>query len=216
MRIRGSVTGLLIVVVLISGSWVSASPLEDFGWTTYSDDPDIVIINVTASSASSITLEIEREYTADYYTGDDEFRCFHIYFEKIDPNAVNTLIIDREQVTNNTGRAWNDFSLALGPMMVGFNQGNSTLTSEPLPKTTFYSTSSGSAYPDEVYFNGGLVRDGEVLTIGGSSDPNDQMVIQYDGRDGSFVLIELPKVPEPVTLSLLACGLALMGRRRSR
>ena len=145
----------------------------------------------------------------------------------IDANTAQRIYIADEIITNLTGVAWLDFHWVVGTTTTArFNRELTNPTADPnvagfqLDRFTSYNWSENTSLGTE------------ALNVGGGSVPNNSsffpgsgqgnLVIDIVGLDrpgpAVWTLKEIPTIPEPASLVLIACGGAamLVTRRRAR
>ncbi len=136
-----------------------------------------------------------------------------IAFRQILPDefTASQIVITEEFITNNTGMTWTGFKMVLLGNHVSFKMlGLEGFADPPFTEFTLLDGSK------DVRFEGGTLADGSTWNPRGVDGG---LVINVDlaGNSGdnlTFVLKELPMIPAPATLALLAGGLLLTPRRR--
>lgn len=135
-----------------------------------------------------------------------------IVFRQVLPDefTASQIVITEEFITNNSGVNWTGFRMILLGDHVSFKmEGLEGFTAEPF---TEFDLLDGSK---EVIFDGGTLSDGSTWNPRGV-DGGLVINVNLAGNssdDLTFVLKELPVIPAPGTLALLA-GFALRPRRR--
>ena len=153
-------------------------------------------------------------------------------FEQIAPDAETTatIVIDSENITNETGEAWNGFEWTL--VQFGYASFDELATLLPgQPEDSFnlapfndsewlYNQPSPNiaTWSQTLHAYDGVVPDGGIFSPG---VPSGSLFINVDiGFDGSdadaiFYFKEIPTVPEPTSMAILAVGgFSLLGKRR--
>lgn len=184
-------TKLLVAALFFTGSISTASA-------------GAVITNITASGAG----------LGSFSYSDDGSRNLDIskIFDSVNPIVLEFTVAHdtgpgnpyniTEHITNNTGVPWTDFHFAItepdpgkGVVFTSFNK--STLTGFTL---------EGSSGPRNLDFIGSLA-------VGGTATASFDLSL-FDpgaGNTTTFLLTQVPTIPEPETYAMLLIGLGLLG-----
>lgn len=198
-------------LVDIGGGWQAS-------WTA-SLDPYVNIVPLSVEdNADGGYVYIRKEATFIQPPQLGVFPSISITFEQTDVNAYEYIVIEEEDVTNNTGLPWFDFHLlilgsdaAFDPTRTAASGGPATLgwdvspfTSYSFPNTTTLNL-EGGAVPNGGHWTPGVEPNGGALFI--DVVPNSE-----PETFTTFQLKEQP-TPEPAALTMLALGAAFMLRR---
>ena len=153
-------------------------------------------------------------------------------FEQIAPDVETTptIVIDSEMITNGTGEAWNGFDWTL--VQFGYASFDELLTLVPgQPEDSFnlapfndsewlYNQPSPNmaTWSQTLHAFDGIVPDGEGFSPGvpfGGLFINVDMGFDGSDADAIFYFKEIPTLPEPTSMAILALGgFSLLGKRR--
>ena len=227
------VVGVLALSVPAFGSAIFQ--LGDSGWSV--SGPSYAEVNVMVDDVhwsedwdhSYVLLQIHKKFRA---APDEQgnFSPVTLTFIQTAPDAetVPNIRIADEAITNLTGVAWTDFHWILSKFVyASFNSDVPVYTGDPgdtPPGVWDIYPFKGSSWQssqttDQLNVFDGVIPDLGVWYPGIRSSGALEINVDLDGapRNFSFDLKELPTIPEPATLTLLAAGAAvLIRRRRSR
>lgn len=158
-------------------------------------DPDVLIIEF-----------------AKYFTGDlnafGAFDSIQVSFLPIeDEIQAGTILINDEAIQNDMVVDWLDFEMYLMNASDGttFDASNAQFSNfQSLDEVDAVGIEPGQS----LRFYNGVVPEGTAFFV-------DDIVINVDPDENGFILKEIPSIPEPATMSLLAFG-AIAGLRRRR
>jgi hypothetical protein len=209
---------------MCSTSWASpAAPIfTGGGWQITPGGNGANTVSVTQDDGDSgvLVLQLFKDYLQPVGQ-DGDMSSITLIFQQIGPDAqtASKIVINDELVSNHTGVAWTDFHWILGPMgYASFNQdetypaGGVGFSTSPFISHEWTQTSGdptlsvfGGTLANNSSFNpgyaGALVIDVNLGADGGSAN-------------GIFTLTEIPTIPEPMTMSLLAIGSVYLAMRR--
>ena len=194
----------------------------DSGWVaSYSDLQDVSItVNEVDLVDGFVRLEIDKPFTDPPGPG-DVFPPIIIDFTQVkpDPNTVPEIRIAEESVTNHTDVDWYDYHWILTDSRSWFDVSASVFSTAPFTEQSFSNFQDvGQTMAMELNADGGVVADGATFYPG--SDEGD-LVIGVD-LSGVFPVSaefkQLPTIPEPSVLALLAVSVPMVfaPRRASR
>ncbi len=158
-------------------------------------DPDVLIIEF-----------------AKFFTGDlNEFGAFDSiqisFLPIVNETQASTILINDEAIQNGMVVDWLDFEMYLMNASDG-----TTFDASNAQWSNFENIEQVDAVgiePDQsLRFYNGVVAQGTTFFV-------DDIVINVDPDENGFILKEIPSIPEPATMSLLAFG-AVAGLRRRR
>jgi hypothetical protein len=219
-----AVVAVAVVLAISSTSW-AAVIFTGGGWQVSVGDDLVNLVSVHEDEAVGtdgriLTIGITKDFIQRIGQF-GEMSSILMSFRQIAPDAqtASRIVIADELVSNHTGVAWTDFHWILVQSgYASFNQ------NETYPAT--HAGFSTDPFVDHqwVQSNGSQELDvaGGVLASGSSFNPGatGELVIDTnlaaDGElaIGRFTLKEIPTIPEPMTLSLLAIGGLCMAMRR--
>lgn len=201
-------TAVLLFVVAANGITV---PLGDSGWEAVFQEEDNVGIFVNAVLEDRVIIQISKEFKLPP-DENGQFPPVLIRFNQTALDAVPKIVIDDEDIFNNTGVDWTDFHWAvLDAGDAFFNVAESEAFdvtpfaqkefNDPVQATELAAFDGVVPFGDT--FTPGVLAGQLVIDAFVSQDPNDFT---------SFVFKQFP-TPEPATVLLLAAG-GLLARRR--
>lgn len=215
--------GAVLTVVLGAATGASAGPItKDLvdpatgvhsGWQVTIFEPDLVDVATDLVSFSQNVVVIQKFAEFERLSKFGTPEAHLLLFQQVRPNAqtVTRIAITDEVVINSTGLDWIDFEfLVLDSAQVAFDPAASANFSiEPFQSREYLAGNTILRVFD------GLVPDGGVWTPGRTSGALFIAVNLASPLPVSFTLKELPSIPAPGTLALLAAagGLAVVRRR---
>lgn len=231
--VRAFIGATACLLMLAGGVSAATYDFSDVGWRIQTpDDFSVSIARDPGGVGQALVLELAKVFRSGPDPLTEVFPSILLTFQQTRPDAqtVSRIVIADEAITNLTGTAWLDFHWIL--MGFGYAEFNVDLTNPVVTSTpqnpgwqispfTNYEWSYRGEKAVELAANGGVVADGQTwfpgLGVGGLVIDLDLSIDNGTAADGRavWVLKEIPTVPEPATLSVLALGgLALLHRRR--
>jgi hypothetical protein len=212
------------VLAISSASWASII-FTGAGWQISVADQFADAVSVTqetvVGAGSILTIHIIKDFNLPVGQF-GEMSSILMNFQQVAPDdlTASKIVIDDEQVNNNTGATWTDFHwILIQSGFASFNQDetypatHAGFSTDPFV-THEWSSAIGS---QELSVAGGTLPSGSSFSPGATSG---ELVIDVnlaadgDQAGGRFTLKEIPTIPEPMTLSLLAIGGLYMAMRR--
>ncbi len=180
------------------------------GWQAelFTDNVELISLGVIDGA---LTIEKIATFTEiDEFTG--EPKPINITFTQIesDDNTASKIVIQSEELTNNTGLDWIDFEFIL------VDGGNATWNQDEMAGLDILPFTDSEFLQDDTIFRtfGGTVADGDTWFPGAAAGA---FVIDTDLSGDApliFSLKEAPSVPAPGAIGLLIAGGLVAGRRR--
>jgi len=184
----------------------SAQVVKDLGkgWEVTIFQPNMVDVFVDPSGPGSLVIEKIAEFSS--------VMPIELMFTQNQPDAqtVSQIVLTSAVITNSTGQGWVSFTETVTPGVAQFNEGLSgDYSISPFTSREYFNGDT------EVVFSGGTVGAGEIWSPGLAAGG---LVIDIDlsgSAPAVFTLAELPTVPGPGSIAVLALG-GLVGARRRR
>jgi hypothetical protein len=209
------------VLAISSASW-AAVIFESSGWRISVGDDVAGAVSVVQDEGDSGVLVLQLFKNFLQPVGQSgQMASIVLTFEQIAPDALTAskIVINDESIYNGTGVTWTDFHwILIESGFAGFNQaetyptGQAGFSTNPF-NTYEWSQSTGSQM---LSISGGTLASGSSFIPGTVGDLVIDVNLAGDGDQagGLFSLKEIPTIPEPMTLSLLAIGGLCMAVRR--
>jgi len=206
MFVAGGFAGALPLVA-------SAQVVKDLGkgWEVTIFQPTMVDVFVDPSGPGTLVIEKIAEFAEiDPFTGAPEPVLLTFRQNQPDAQTVDQIVITSAVITNSTGLDWISFTEALLPgQLAQFNPGLSNdFSIDPFTNREYLDGDT------DVIFSGGTVASGTTWSPGVASGG---LVIDVDLSGSApvvFTLKEIPQIPAPGALALLAISGVLAARRR--
>jgi hypothetical protein len=200
-RVSVLVGGGLAAVVPLTASAQVVKQLGQ-GWEVEIFQPNMVDVFVDPSSPGTLVIEKIAEFGS--------IMEIDLTFTQNLPDAqtASQIVITNAVITNSTGQDWISFTETLTPLAT-FNQALSAGFS-----IAPFTTRQYSGGDTQVEFSGGTVQSGQVWSPGLASGG---LVIDVDlsgSTPAVFTLSELPAIPAPGAMALIALGGLGAARRR--
>jgi hypothetical protein len=179
----------------------------DGGWQASWDDSldGLVDIFSVGVFGDAVFIEKAAEFTVGSMNG--VFAPIDIIFTQTSPDAVGSIVIDDEIISNSTGEDWLDFHLELIGDAATFDDVATANSGGPGPIGFSINPFTGAVFSDDfkrLDVSGGVVPDGYSWFPGVAGG---QLWIDVITGDGvTFTLRETPTIPTPSSLALLAIG----------
>ncbi|MHC4709213.1 MAG: hypothetical protein ACYTA3_01975 [Planctomycetota bacterium] len=179
----------------------------DGGWQASWDDSldGLVDIFSVGVFGDAVFIEKAAEFTVGSMNG--VFAPIDIIFTQTSPDAVGSIVIDDEIISNSTGEDWLDFHLELIGDAATFDDVATANSGGPGPIGFSINPFTGAVFSDDLKrldVSGGVVPDGHSWFPGVAGG---QLWIDVITGDGvTFTLRETPTIPTPSSLALLAIG----------
>ncbi len=163
---------------------------------------------VVETGIDYVKIHIDKDFgDAVWEDGEWDFPVAQISFTQTGPDPVTRIIIDSEDIDNNTGLSWTEFRWNVFP---GGNAAFDATASAGWTVTPFggwaAQTPQGAGYLAVIAGGGSAVPDGATFS------PSGGLVIK---ATGNFTFKQFP-VPEPVALTLVLLGVPVAMRRRRK
>ncbi len=216
-------TGFATVINLVDGNG------DDSGWAMDVRSVDLgnrvfrpTVFDVDLQNGT-MTLQIDKKFVGT--VPNIGFNTIVVWFVKTSNTAVNTLILNDEEVQNRTDKGWYDYHMQLvNPLgdngeATWFDPANTP--GGDLFSHVYFSNYSGPANtkPITLNFDEGVVPQNETFKPGYNGVSGNPIVIQIDNSqfevNDEFGFKQWPTVPEPVTLVTLFLGtLGMIWRKK--
>ncbi|MHC4141430.1 MAG: hypothetical protein ACYSUF_05950 [Planctomycetota bacterium] len=196
-------TALMVVAAPAHAGFVDL----DGGWQASWDDSldGLVDIFSVGVFGDAVFIEKAAEFTVGSMNG--VFAPIDIIFTQTSPDAVGSIVIDDEIISNSTGEDWLDFHLELIGDAATFDDVATANSGGPGPIGFSINPFTGAVFSDDLKrldVSGGVVPDGHSWFPGVAGG---QLWIDVITGDGvTFTLRETPTIPTPSSLALLAIG----------
>jgi hypothetical protein len=177
-----------------------------FGWEAIVPENTTLLVNFGDTELRLLVLEKFSEFNVT--------QPVSITFiqNDLDVNTATRIVITAAEIVNLTGETWVEFHETLTGDAVMFNQEvteNSGFTFDP------FTTASYNPNGHEVVFTGGRLNSGDTWLPG--LDAGGLVIdVELSGADVSFILEQMPIIPTPGSMALLAMGGALLIPQRRR
>lgn len=241
MRERKSVFHFGLVLFLVSVAGIASAteiPIIYYHGSQEIDSGWSFVVNAAAQQKYEVDFSVDTansdmvmvEIVKTFLDPPDSYGVFkpiYIEFKKRTADAVSKIVINDEYVTNNTSTVWADYHMYLmsdtvGSPKAGFDS-NEIPNGDQFQTVTYNDYRGYNGLPVQLDFTDGLVPyipAGDNVFHPGLEGPDNggRIVIVADpqlevGR--SIKLKEIPTVPEPMTLAMLAMGgLGLIRRKK--
>ena len=201
--------GFTALTVLSASAAADPIALDASGWSVEFLGSRVTgTVTVVETGADYVKIHIDKDFSdAVWESGDWDFPVAHLSFTQTGASPVAKIIIDSENIDNNTGLPWTEFRWNVFP---GGNAVIDAAASAGWTVTPFGGwapqTPQGTGYLTVVASGGSAVPDGATFS------PSGGLVIN---ASGDFTCKQFP-VPEPTALVLVLLGLPLAMRRRKR
>ena len=223
---------VVLMVPLVAGAEVL---YEGHGWRISGPDWGLALVEDPLPIDHILALEVFKVFDVppDPFFG--TLSPLILTFEQIAPDdqTADMILINDETITNRTGVAWEGFSWTL--VQMGYAEFDEELTfpsdfggnpAYDFDLDTFSDhewlnnhAGSEATWTQTLYAYEGVVPDGGLFMPGvmGGQLVIDVDLLGFDGSDAdaTFFLKEIPTLPEPASMAILAMGgFALLGKRR--
>ena len=186
--------------------------LGNSGWQAVWDnslDPYVSITNIVVEENTIFLTK-----NAEFIQGpgrDGLFPTIPIVFQQIAVSSINSIVIEDENILNNTGADWSDFHFQITGISATFNPGLSS-GFDVLP----FTSSIFSADNKRLDLDDGTVANGTAWTPGAGDEGGRLWIDVISGGVGQFRFFTLKETPTPgpTALMVMATGLLFIPIRR--
>jgi len=201
--------GLVALTVLSASASADPIALDASGWSVEFLGSRVTgTVTVVETGTDYVKILVEKDFSDAIWEGGEwDFPVAQLNFTQTGANPVSTIIIDGEDIDNNTGLPWTEFRWNVFPGGNAYIDTAASAGWTVAPMAGWVGlTPQGAGYLTVVASGGSPVPDGATFS------PTGGLVVNAAGE---FTFKQFP-VPEPAALTLILVGAGLAMRRRKR